>query len=621
MEYINNKITQVKQILSNTNDAVAKKYFNLLGYKHNTTLTNSNFFHFATEAYIITSIKAYENDLNEERKKNKKDNEENSYIYVEYTEGEIKKALMHNIVCFDDFLDTLELLIGEKTSETSSNSVKFSTAKLAKLFLINVEYEKSAFKHSRNGIDNNIHNNEALNEKNLNLETLNLDNFFRRVVNYTLNELNNEKGEEKSLDLLEVYERYNDLVSGLSLERFVEEYKNRMAANDKTKKLTFCVQNPCEVFYFYCQSSIKDLVYDLYCFNQQSAYAFYIALALIRHQVNSQSNRLQKLYYIYVKKNYKTIRNSLEKSDKLSNLKSECENKILSFKDWAQLNYTNYSLAAKENFTYYKNNANSIYTNNKESLVKNLNNFYASEYVQKNIDFLNKKVYTPINNRVNSLFASKSYSYVVNTYSSGRKKFDEIREQVILKIAKTYNITKERAEKYVAVTYDGFSRVGVVQVFYDKMKTNSDKFMKMAENISVVIRENNVEQLKKVANDAYVFGKSSVMQTYKKFLGIATGNSSSEDKKDSNSNNDDQKEKKKEESEKKEIKDEENNLNHNESTENKKNEEKNSNTSNNTPEKERKASKISEKSEKSEKRVEEDNESYRSQSSNAEVDA
>ena len=50
--------------------------------------------------------------------------------------------------------------------------------------------------------------------------------FFKRIVNYSLNCLNYSE-DDKNLDLFNTFDKYKSMEDKLSIEKFVEEFKNK----------------------------------------------------------------------------------------------------------------------------------------------------------------------------------------------------------------------------------------------------------------------------------------------------------------------------------------------------------------------------------------------------------
>lgn len=447
MEFIKEHFNNIKVYLQSANSNVVKKYFSLLGYKYSSIIPNSNFFHFAAEAYIITSIKEGKENVNMEN---------------------IVKAILETDVDQNEYLENLEILIG--TTDCSDNEVKFSTSKLAKIFASNVEYEKKK--------------NQGVSTKDFDL-----DRFFRKAVNYTLNELNNDEGEEKSLELLNVYEEFVCVEGGLTLEKFVEEYKNRMAKKSMTKNLKFCVQNPCEVFYFFCQTYVADLIKDLSSFNKQSTNVIYIGLAFVKAQVSHQSNKI-KNYYNMSKKSYKKIRGDI--GDKAEVIKKETYDRLEVVNSWLKKTYSGSKNTLKEKFP--------------------------STY--ERLGELHEKYYVPIQKRM-TVLSGDSYNFVLNTYNAGTERLSNLKNNIEEKISNAYQISKEKSSHYVNIVIDKSRKIAIVSVFYDKLKANEEIFYKVLGSIQKEIKEFNLERMRSMAVNAYTFGKSQVMRSYKRFLGIS----------------------------------------------------------------------------------------------------
>lgn len=443
MQYIKDQFYNVKQYLLSSNSNVIKKYFSLLGYKYNSIIPNNNFFHFATEAYIITILKEAKEEI---------------------LEAELYMNVLSNDIEEEEYFENIDILMGN--SNNVHNEVKLSSDKLAKLFLSFINYQKDQVKRQ--------------------IDKEDLDTFFRKAVNYTLNKLNNDEDEEKSLDLYDIYMKVKQREH--TLDTFIEEYKNYMMEKSKTKALRFCVQNPCEVFYYFCQVDYKELLKDIQYFNQQSSSVIYLGIALFKAQLNSQTNKLKNLYN-YSHKNYSNIKNEIVNKSEL--VKSTCMNKLYLVNKFISEKYDHSKDQIKENYP---------------SVYNKLSHF-------------NEQYVIPIHNKI-SIVTDDSYSFIINKYSKGKENFNELKDKITKKVAEIYDVSYEKAKEYVHLSVDKLGKLGVVQICYDKVKTSKTEFYNLLNHVHGYVKDFNLEQLKSLAKDTYNQGKKKMIESYEKFLGI-----------------------------------------------------------------------------------------------------
>jgi hypothetical protein len=458
MQFVKDQFYNIKQYLHSSNSNVIKKYFSLLGYKYTSSIQNNNFFHFATEAYIISVIKEIKENLKEEE------------ILVKLLSEEVEE---------DDFLDNLEILIGNTNS--SDDQVKISSDKLAQIFLNNIKYEKE-----ENGNDYKDN-------------SLSIDIFFKRIVNYSLNSLNYSE-DEKNLDLFNTFDKYKTVEGGLNIEKFVEEFKNKMYQDSKTKTLRQCVQNECEVYFYFAQVSFKDFINDINHFNQQSTSVIYIGIALFKAQLNSQTSKLKNLYD-FTSKNVSSIKEDIVSKTEL--VKSNCLSKLY---------LVNKFIGEKFN-------------NSKAGL---LNNYPA---VYDKISQYNQAYLTPIQSRM-TVLKDDSYSFLLNSYSKGKNSFEDVKKSIIEKVAETYKVSYEKASNFVHVSVDNLGKIAIVQVCYDKINSSRTIFYSLLESIQSYVKNYNLEQLKVLAKNTYSLGKTKMIDSYEKFLGITVTDKKTEESKE-----------------------------------------------------------------------------------------
>lgn len=448
MQYLKEHFVSIKNYLNSTNSSMIKKYFNVLGYKYSSIIPNNNFFHFATEAYLISAIKESQEKL---------------------TTDAICEMVLKASVEEKDFLENLEILIG--TYQTSHNIVKFSEAKLAKIFLKKLEILKQASSEETNS------------------DSKALIQILRKAVNLTINELSGDEGQEDSLLL---YDTFIDLDKQATLEGFCNAYLENLGKN------AYYAKNSCEVFYNYSITSIEQFVEDLNSFNQQNTSIIYIGFAFIQAQYRNQSTRLTTIYKLS-RSNLKEVKKDLDSKTGL--IKSEMASRLEIMNKWVKSTYSVYKDTYKEKYPT----------------------------VFEKISYLNESYFTPVQTKMVN-YSGEYYTFILNSYSKGVSKFDEAKLNILEKVSATYKETTESAEKYVNLTVDKFGKIAVVQVCFDKLKISKEEFYTLLTSIQKYIKEYDIENFKKIASETYTYGKNRILQSYHNFLGTEKVDKESETK-------------------------------------------------------------------------------------------
>ena len=276
MNKITNSFYEIKTYLKSSESALVRKYFTLLGYKYTSSIYNNNFFHFATEALLISLSKAIRLD------EITKDTRE---ISIEILKSEINE---------EDFHSNLEILHGNL--ENKEADTKFNNSKLASIFLGNFNFSRNSFA-------------QKIKVGTKTFEVTALEQILRKAVNQTINELT---GDEE-LFLSQTFEDLEKVNRDFTLEEYIEKYSSKVNKERTLKEGQLSLNNPCEVFYFYAKADFHSLISDITTFNQQSSSIISLVLGYIKSQYFIKSDRLKSLYQ-YSRNKYNSLSKNFNQS-------------------------------------------------------------------------------------------------------------------------------------------------------------------------------------------------------------------------------------------------------------------------------------------------------------------
>lgn len=459
MQTIKESFYNIKTFLKSKESEIVRKYFTLLGYKYTSTIINNNFFHFATEALLMSLAKAL-----------KKEFIEVSSIPYEILTIEVNE---------DDFQGNLDILLGN--ADLVEHEIKFSYSKLAAVFLGNFLYVREKFSNQNNKLEV--------------VPTSSFETILRQSVNNCINELSCDE----DLYLIQVYEelknsKKKEKNDQIEFKEFAEYYKSKLHQDNQSKKnQKFCVQNPCEVFYYYAQTSLNEFVNDLDSFNKQSSSIIYVVAYFIKSQYFNKYERLRAVY-LYSLQQYTQIRSKF--GDNYAVAKTNGYKKLEDLNKWVVSSYKNCNESFKGKFPN----------------------------VHSKLCFVNENYLFPLGQKVYS-FAGDSYSFVITYAQKANGKFSELKNKIVTVVSETYQITKEKAEEYVTFTTEKLGEVQIVKITFAKLKGSKDEFEKIIETVYKHIREFDISQLKEYASTAYCYGKNKILQSYQKFLGCKESDS------------------------------------------------------------------------------------------------
>jgi hypothetical protein len=461
MQTIKESFYNIKTFLKSKESEIVRKYFTLLGYKYTSTIINNNFFHFATEALLMSLAKAL-----------KKDFIDVNSIPIEILSVEVNE---------EDFQGNLDILLGN--ADLVEHEIKFSYSKLASVFLTNFLYVREKYYTTNQNSRSEV------------VLTTAFESILRQSVNNCINELSCDE----DLYLIQVYEELKNLKKkekneNLEFKEFAEYYRSKLHHDNQSKKnQKFCVQNPCEVFYYYAQTSLSEFVNDLDSFNKQSSSIIYVVIYFIKSQYFNKFERLRAVY-LYSLQQYSQIKSKF--GDNYAVAKTNSYKKLEDLNKWVVSSYKNCNESLKVKFPS----------------------------VHSKLCFVNENYLFPLGQKVYSL-AGDSYSFVITFAQKANGKFSDLKNKIVTVVSETYQITKEKAEEYVTFTTEKIGEIQIVKITFAKLKGSKDEFEKIIETVYKQIREFDICQLKEYASTAYCYSKNKILQSYQKFLGCKESDS------------------------------------------------------------------------------------------------
>jgi hypothetical protein len=299
--------------------------------------------------------------------------------------------------------------------------------------------------------------------------------------------------------LIQVYDELKSLKNKekndeIEFKEFTDFYRSKLHQDNQSKKnQKFCVQNPCEVFYYYSQTSLSQFVNDLDSFNKQSSSIIYVVIYFIKSQYFNKFERLRALY-LYSLQQYSQIKSKF--GDNYAVAKTNSYKKLEDLNKWVVSSYKNCDESFKVKFPN----------------------------VHSKLCFVNENYLFPLSQKVYSL-AGDSYSFVITFAQKANVKFSDLKNKIVTVVSETYQITKEKAEEYVTFTTEKFGEMNIVKITFAKLKGSKDEFEKIIETVYKQIKEFDLSQLKDYASNAYSYGRSKILESYQKFLGCKDSSS------------------------------------------------------------------------------------------------
>jgi hypothetical protein len=480
MQKIQTQFNDLKNYLKTKEGELVTKYFNILGYKYTSTILNSNFFHFTTEALLISLGKA---------------------LNFEFTSTQnIPLSILKASINETDYQENLNTLLG--TSDPFENDIKFSIDKISDLFLENFLRERKI-----------VQNSEIFYKSEEFFPVEILEDILRKSVNKSIIDL---CGDEDHL-LFEIYAELEEKFGQkFGLQEFINAYQSKKENSsdntsthneednnkdekssdqqDKVQKQNFCYRNICELYYYYAQAKFDDFITDLKSFNQQSTSIIYVIIGIIKYQ------------YLYGMDKVRTL---IKYSKVKYELGYDClSNKLTHGQEFTQKNFNKLRIWVKDS-------------------TKTINSGFKERFpsVHGRIVLLNDNYLCPLSMRANA-FLFTSYTFVVSHCKTGKDKLVVLNKEIIEFISTHYQISKEKASEYVILTKEKIGNSQIVKISIQKINNSKECFADLLEHVNKRIHELNIQliinssqEYAKKGKEYALKGKELVMNRYYKFLG------------------------------------------------------------------------------------------------------
>lgn len=225
--------------------------FALLGYKFTNHIKEANFYHYASEAYILCLFSELKDDIQNDVLKSLHNNK--NPIDVKYSYNDILIKINDAEINEAKFMKILEFLLG--TEGTNDSIVKVTQLKLAQLFLKKVKLSKKEI------IDVKSHANLTRTE----FEDI-LINMLRKGLNYTLNELDPSEEDKSNLILFDSFkspENHEKPTFGYFVNEINKRKGKTSTGNIESSKVEIEIVNPYLIFYNFSIVNFSDFLVDI----------------------------------------------------------------------------------------------------------------------------------------------------------------------------------------------------------------------------------------------------------------------------------------------------------------------------------------------------------------------
>jgi hypothetical protein len=405
------RIDKIKQKINQNKNCLVNYFFNLFGYKFQNKIQNPNFYHYTSEAWILTILKQLKEEL---------DNREEGEIR-EKSFNELLKIIKNIELDESLFIENLEFLLG--TSKTSDHVIKITQMKLSQLFLkkTSLSIKETLTPELREEVSD-----AASFQKILFL-------ILEKAVNFTLNELDSKEEDKSSLLLLNVYTdlymKHREHGEENFLNEFVREIKSLKEANISNSSnneqshsdinLEVEVLNPCQTFYFFANSSFEELLQDIFIFSLNSG----SALAKIKRYINAKYSQIKST----IRYPYQIINSiSLKRGEKFGNIKTYLHNV-----------YENYLKKNKENaIEIFENNYQKFKNWIDNSKLQELTNNF-NQNSKRARELIVEKIYNPLKT-ITITYSQRSLNFFISLKDFASHKKDEIATVIEQKVKEIF---------------------------------------------------------------------------------------------------------------------------------------------------------------------------------------
>ena len=279
-----NEFERVREDLKNQTRGYLDSMLKLIKYKFTNPVKDPNFFHYASEAWLLSVFKNLRTVLHEDLNQGKD--------YFSITFNDLLEKIYQLKIDEECFIDYLDILLG--TYKVNDHIIKITQIKMSGIFLKKIEQAKEMTIQKK--INENIKRKEFE-------EIIFL--ILKKALNFTLNDLNSQEQDKNSLLYLNVYTEMRKVSSNeLTMQLFLNEInKSSEKCESKSNISEVELLNPTSTFYNFANISLVDLLKDIKTFN-----------------VNS-SNLIEKIKFLF-SSNYSRAKHLVKYTYRYINLKS-----------------------------------------------------------------------------------------------------------------------------------------------------------------------------------------------------------------------------------------------------------------------------------------------------------
>ena len=493
-------------------------FFSYFGYKYESQIKNINFFHFATQSWVL---EAFQNIINKFRKSKINIRNEESKINTvgNYSFSDILCEILNFEANEQTYFSNFEIIAGNMYFNDVAK--RMTELKLGKYFLNYIKFVCNQMK------------NEYI------PTTLSKDDFecklmviLIKAVELTLNKIENDSS-DSNINFNTSKEKYIKFICHLqtlknrkNIEFNFQNYLT-ILKQDSIIKLSDNESdesgflNSSEAFYHFSICSFTDLVKDLNVLISESSNLFY----KLRKILFRNREKLRNLYF-NLSKNLSDIysKSSQYRIDlkSLKNFYQYCENKLANVKE---MKIANYNLGK---FEKYKSWMKDNYDKNLRIYPYFLVNIW-SQY-HPSIDIY-EKVYNPMKDFTIS-FTSNSVKFLIESSKNFKSRIDDVQKFVFEVTKKNYDYLAEdiffSKNPLIQISQDNENDLIIIKISRRIILNDRKKFNSLMEDLSslfsrIKIKENFIYIYNKTKENT-IFLKENLLDRYKKFLSSSISN-------------------------------------------------------------------------------------------------
>jgi len=431
-------------------------------------IKQNNYFHFATEAILLSLSNVLKSDLREER--------------IEYFALKVE-------ISKEEFFSYLEFLLGVNTQKNQEKKTKKAEEN---------ETQKEEEKDKEKDLDLDfirdfkvvgekffkcfLGQRKIFAEENKNEQFIThscFERLLRKAISDFISEVNNEE--------LYFYEIYNETEEeqkkkDFELKQFQEDYA-RKSKKEVSKKVSALLTQ----YYYFSQSTFNQIVEDLIFFNQQLSSLIYLTIGLIHYNYYYSRERVNN-FIEYSKLKYSNERQALiEKKRRLFVYSNQ---KIEDLSTWVKNTY------------------------------KVCNESFESKFptTHARLCYLGENYFFPMTAKISGL-VQDTYTISLKYYKNSSEKLSKLKNELTDYIANKYEISRETAVKYIRITQEKLGEFKIVKITIKKFSESHEKFTNIVSKCYDLVVKFDLRLYFTYSLEFAVKSSDYFFKVYFKFLG------------------------------------------------------------------------------------------------------